>query len=152
MKRIKFQLPEEVYYQFQQMAGEARQEPDEFMKQVLLEKVEHNPEKDLEEAESQKDLHHLVLDWDWPEKQLRKDTVQFENVSSVVRAMANGCDFPEAIKRRAELAIEDDDTRTNAYHHTVRKDCTSADRGVAHGAEEFRKEVDEMLDSHFIAY
>ena len=61
MKRIEVELPDEPYYQYQQMAGEAQQDTDDFIRGKLLDEVEY----DDKQGGSQRDLRELILDWDW---------------------------------------------------------------------------------------
>jgi hypothetical protein len=126
------------------MAGKKLQDTDEFLRQLLVEELDYDDGLVV----SPSDLNQMVLDWDWPENQPKIGTGKLEDVTGVIREMADGCDFSEATYKRAEEPKQEDHSREVGYRSTVRSDCTSAHRGVAHGAEEFRNEVDEMLKSH----
>jgi hypothetical protein len=143
MKQIKLQLPDKMYYQFQSMADKERQDTDEFIEQTLLDKVEY-----YEQVEFQRELNQMILDWDWPEKQPKKHTTKLQNLTGVIKEMADGCDFTEAISRRAEEARREDPIRGAEYLAVVRADCTQIYRGAAHGVEEFKREVDNLLECH----
>ena len=144
MKRVEVELPDEPYYQYQQMAGEAQQDTDDFIRGKLLDEVEY----DDKQGGSQRDLRELILDWDWPENQPKEGSVKLENVNGVIKRMVDGMEFSKAAKRRAEKAKKEDSSRQGEYAGAVRSDCTRSHRGVAHGVDEFEKEVEKMLKSN----
>jgi hypothetical protein len=141
MQRITVDLPDPAYYHYQQIAGEAHKDTDEFIKQRLLE----NADYEVDNLESKGDLRQLIRDWNWPQNHPKQGSMQLENVVGVIEEMDAGYAFSEATRRQAKEAPKDSDH----YHQAVRAACTKKDQGVAHGVEEFKKEATEILESYY---
>lgn len=139
MQRITVDLPDPAYYHYQQIAGEAHKDTDEFIKQRLLE----NADYEVDKPDSNADLRQLILDWNWPQNQPKQGSMQLKNVVGVIEEMDAGCAFSEATRRQEAPADSEH------YHQAVRAACTKKDQGVAHGVEEFKKEATEILESYY---
>lgn len=142
MKRVTVTLPDEVYYGLQTEAGKAHMETKDYIREILIEEADVQIEYDKEIGYK---LRDFVLGWDWPNKQLKEGSAQAKNVIGVVRYMDQGLDFPNAVKRRADDAREEDPDRGPDYEKTVRAGCTKRGQGVTSSVDEFKSEVEKLL-------
>jgi len=144
MKRVNLPLPDEAYYELQAEAGKERMDTEDYIRELLIDEVNIEIE---DRDQSGHDLQDFALDWDWPNKKLKEGTTQAKNVVGVLHHMKEGLDFPEAVKRRADAAREEDPDRGSDYEKTVRADCTKRGQGVTSSVDEFKTEAEMLIES-----
>jgi len=133
-----------VYYEYQARAGKQRRDTEDLIEEILTEESGVTG-KELVTAETNQTLREFVLNWNWPNGPLKQGSEKADNVVGVVKRMKNGFDFPDAIKRRAKEARNENPTRGEQYNKTVRADCSKKRQGVTSSANQFRREVKELL-------
>jgi len=144
MRKVTLTIPEEVYYEYQAEAGKQRRDTEDLMEEILVEESDVTGEE-LTITDTNQTLREFVLQWDWPNSQPKEGSEKADNVVGVVERMKNGFDFPDAIKRRAKQARNEDPTRGEQYNKTVRADCSKKGQGVTSSANQFRRECRELL-------
>jgi hypothetical protein len=147
MRKVTLTLPDEVYYEFQAKAGKQRRDTEDYMQEILTEESGVTGDE-LITVDTNQTLREFVLQWDWPNGQLKQGSEKADNVVGVVKRMKNGFDFPDAIKRRAKQARNEDPKRGEQYNKTVRADCSKRGQGVTSSANQFRREVKEFLHDY----
>lgn len=147
MRKVTLTLPDEVYYEYQARAGKQRRDTEDLMEEILTTESGVTREE-LVTADTNQTLRGFVLKWDWPNDQPKQGSEKADNVVGVVKRMKNGFDFPDAIKRRAKEARNEDPTRGEQYNKTVRADCSKKGQGVTGSANQFRREVKELLHEY----
>ena len=146
MKRVELTLPEEVYYEYQAKAGKQRRDTEELIKDVLIRESGIGKEQTVPDVDQT--FREFVLQWNWPNGPLKEGTEKTNNVVGVVERMKNGFDFPDAIRRRAEEARNEDPTRKDQYNKAVRADCSKKGQGVTDSADQFRREIKQLLHDY----
>lgn len=141
MKRVTISLPKAVYYELQSKAGKERKETDAYIRDLLVSEADVEDEIDVMD-----EFRQFIIDWDWPEKQLKEGTVQADNVVGVISEISQGSERIEAIKHRTDEAIEEDPNRGSDYEKTVRADCAKKGQGVTRSMDDFEREVEMILE------
>jgi len=144
MRKVTLTLPDEVYYEYQARAGQQRRDTKDLMEEILSEESGVT-EEELISTDTNQTFREFVLEWGWPNRQLKRGSEKAKNVVGVVERMKTGFDFPDAIKRRAKEARNENPTLGEAYNKTVRADCSNKRQGVTGSANQFRREVKELL-------
>jgi len=146
VKRVELTLPDEVYYEYQTKAGQQRRDTIDLMEEVLVR--ESGVEKEQAIPDTTQGFREFVLQWDWPNGPLKQGSEKANNVVGVVERMKNGFDFPDAIKQRAKEARDEDPTLGNQYRKAVRAACSKKSQGVTNSADQFRREVKQLLHEY----
>jgi hypothetical protein len=146
VKRVELTLPDEAYYEYQTKAGQQRRDTKDLMEEVLIR--ESGIEKEQAVPDTTQTFREYVIQWNWPNGPLKRGTEKASNVVGVVERMKNGFDFPDAIKQRAKDARSEDPTRKDQYNKTVRADCSKKGQGVTDSADQFRREVEQLLHEY----
>jgi hypothetical protein len=147
MRKVTLTLSDEVYYEYQAEAGKQQRDTEDLMQEVLTNESNVAEEKSIP-ADANQTFRQFVLQWDWSNGQLNQGSERADNVVGVVERMKNGFDFPDAIKRRAKEARNENPTRGENYNQTVRASCSKKGQGVTGSADQFRKEVKELLNDY----